>query len=271
MSSCSGKGIIGLLIALIVFILAASAGWHFFKKTNGGGYGDDAQTAEMMNSEESASQASAQASAQANALMQETHGGSSANALANAKRAANIQKLTERPLLGVRGVGDPNAPVQIQEFFSLTCNHCATFHTGTYQELKAKHIDTGNVYFIYHEFPLNGPALYGSMIARCMPEERYESFIDLLLREQDKWAFSGDFKGALKQNAALAGMSGDDFEACFNNKDLQKQIAANIQEASQLYEISSTPSFVVNDGVRVLHGGQTMEAFDAVVKEIMGE
>ncbi len=264
--SSSGKGILGLLIALIIFLLAASAGWQYFKKTNGGSYGDDAQTAEMMDSQETTEQATEQA----NALLQETHS-SGADVLANAKRAANIQKLTDRPLLGVRGVGNPDAPVQIQEFFSLTCNHCASFHTGAYQELKAKHIDTGNVYFIYQEFPLNGPALYGSMIARCMPEDRYASFIDLLLREQDKWAFSGDFKAALKQNAALAGMSGEDFEACFANKDLQKQIAANIQEASQVYEISSTPSFVINNGERVLHGGQTIEAFDAVVKEIMGE
>ena len=265
--SSSGKGILGLLIALIVFILAASAGWHFFKKTNGD-YGDDRTVAEM-NSEEAAELANEQA----NAVMQDTHGGSSASssALTNAKAAPNIQKLSDNALLGTRGVGDPNAPVQIQEFFSLTCNHCAAFHTDTYQELKTKHIDTGDVYFIYQEFPLNGPALYGSMIARCMPEDRYASFVDLLLREQDKWAFSGDFKGALKQNAALAGMSGEDFEACFNNKELQKAIASRIQEASKLYEISSTPSFVVNNGEKVLHGGQSIEVFDALVKEMTDE
>ena len=173
------------------------------------------------------------------------------------------------PVLGRRGVGNPNAPVKIQEFFSLTCNHCANFHTGTYQELKAKYIDTGKVYFIFEEFPLNGPALYGSMIARCMPEERYESFVDLLLRNQDVWAFSGDFKASLMQNAKLAGMSEEEFNTCFNNEALQKAMANNIAAASDAWKISSTPSFVLNDGERIIRGGKSIADFSAVIDRLL--
>ncbi len=175
------------------------------------------------------------------------------------------------PTLGMRAVGDPNAPIKIQEFFSLTCNHCADFHTGPYQGIKAKYIDTGKVYFIFQEFPLNGPALYGSMISRCMPKARYESFIDLLLRNQGVWAYSGDFKSSLMQNAKLAGMSEEEFETCFNNKELQQEIATNIAAASEAYNISSTPSFVFNDGERIMRGGKNMAAFDAVIEELMKE
>lgn len=183
--------------------------------------------------------------------------------------AGTIQELSIKPLLGRRGVGNPDAPVKIQEFFSLTCNHCATFHNDVYPAIKQKLIDSGQVYFVYEEFPLNGPALYGSMIARCLPEERYEGFLDLLLKNQEKWAFGGDFKSALKQNAMLAGMAEDEFEACFNNEELQKQIANNIKEASDVWKISSTPSFVFNDGARILRGSQPYENFEAVVKELM--
>lgn len=182
-----------------------------------------------------------------------------------------VKTLPTLPTLGLRGVGDPNAPIKIQEFFSLTCNHCADFHTGPYQELKTKYIDTGKVYFIFQEFPLNGPALYGSMISRCMPEARYESFVDLLLRNQDVWAYSGDFKSSLMQNAKLAGMSEEEFETCFNNKELQQEIATNIAAASEAYKISSTPSFVFNDGERIMRGGKNMAAFDAVIEALMNE
>lgn len=182
-----------------------------------------------------------------------------------------VTVLPSLPTLGLRGVGDPNAPIKIQEFFSLTCNHCADFHTGPYQEIKTKYIDTGKVYFIFQEFPLNGPALYGSMISRCMPEARYESFVDLLLRNQDVWAYSGDFKSSLMQNAKLAGMSEEEFETCFNNKELQQEIATNIAAASEAYKISSTPSFVFNDGERIMRGGKNMAAFDAVIEELMKE
>lgn len=179
--------------------------------------------------------------------------------------------LSVQPNLGRRGVGDPNAPVKIHEFFSLTCNHCASFHKDVYPQIKSELIDTGKVYFIYEEFPLNGPALYGSMIARCLPEARYAGFVDLLLTTQDKWAFGGDFKASLKQSAALAGMSDDAFEACFKNEELQKEIANNIKDASDAWKISSTPSFVINDGERIFRGGQPYASFKSVVMELTGE
>jgi protein-disulfide isomerase len=180
----------------------------------------------------------------------------------------NISTLPILPVLGQRGIGDPNAPVKIQEFFSLTCNHCADFHADTYPELKSKFIDTGKAYFVFQEFPLNGPALYGSMIARCVPENRYASFIGLLLKNVDVWAFGGDFKSGLMQNAKLAGMSEEEFEACFNNKELQEDIAQNISNASESYQISSTPTFVFNDGQRIMRGNKGIEAFEAVIEEL---
>jgi len=170
--------------------------------------------------------------------------------------------------LGRRAVGNPDAPVQLQEFFSLTCNHCATFHSEIYPLIKEKYIDTGKIYFIYEEFPLNGPALFGSMIARCMPKERYVGFIDLLLKNQEKWAFGGDFKTALKQNAALAGMGSDDFETCFANETLKEEMATNIKNASENWKISSTPSFVFNNGERILRGSNSIEQFDKVYEHL---
>lgn len=179
--------------------------------------------------------------------------------------AGTVYDLGVKPLLGRRGVGDPNAPVHVREFFSLTCNHCADFYTGAYQNIKQQFIDTGKLYFIYEEFPLNGPALYGSMIARCLPEERYEGFVDLLLRGQEEWAFSGDFKAALMQNAKLAGMTEEEFETCYANTELQKEIATNIKEASDAWKVSSTPTFVFNNGERILRGAHTTEDFGTVI------
>lgn len=68
-------------------------------------------------------------------------------------------------------LGDENAPVVIEEYASLSCNHCASFHKDTFPKLKEEYIDTGKVYFIYNDFPLNASALDGAMVARCMPEK----------------------------------------------------------------------------------------------------
>lgn len=243
-----------LILLILIFLLAAGASWFYFTGQNPSDVVEE--VAEQVDDTNADEQAETDHSAH--------------NHSAQDAQSGTVHKLNPPAILGTRGVGNPDAPIQIQEFFSLTCNHCADFHTGTYQQLKAKYIDTGVVYFIYQEFPLNGPALYGSMIARCMPEDRYASFIDLLLRSQDKWAFSGDFKNALRQNAALAGMNEEEFDACFSNQELQKAIATNIKEASDVWKITSTPSFVVNDGVRVLSGGQSIESFDKVINELSG-
>lgn len=180
-----------------------------------------------------------------------------------------IHTLNPPEIYGHRAVGNPDAPVKIQEFFSLSCNHCATFHTESFPKIKENFIDTGKVYFVYEEFPLNGPALYGSMIARCLPAERYNGFIDILLRDQDKWAFGGDFKSALMQHAKLAGMSEDKFNACFDNKDLQKAVATNIKEASEVWKVNSTPSFVFNNGERILYGGQTYDQIEKLINQLL--
>ncbi len=232
---------------------------------------EDKEPAEETTISSSDNMGTEEAAESAHDTLMHSHGGTTHSHADDEEGEKNIHELTVHPELGVRAVGDENAPVKIQEFFSLTCNHCAAFHTGTYQELKKKYIDTGKVYFVYEEFPLNGPALYGSMIARCLPEDRYAGFIDLLLRNQDKWAFSGDFKASLKQNAALVGMSEEEFEACFNDKDLQKAIGANIQEASEAWGVSSTPSFVINNGEEILRGGQAIEAFDEVIMHLSDE
>lgn len=270
----SGKISFGFLfILLLIFALVAGGSWLSFSGTKTGvALIDDniAKVQTLISSEEEPGLLPIDGYAQNNTA--DSHDETTASTGADIPgKEGQIYNKPVNPLLGVRGLGDPNAPIQIREFFSLTCNHCAAFHEGTFPQLKQKYIDTGKVYFIFEEFPLNGPALYGSMIARCMPEGRYDSFVALLLKEQDKWAFGGDFKANLKQNAALAGMGDEEFETCFNNKDLQKAIALNIQESSDNWKISSTPSFIFNDGERIMTGVQPLESFEKVMDFLNGE
>lgn len=253
-----------LLLLLLAFIVIAGVSWFFFSnKANHVEQDKQDLAAKITKDIESSSDKKTEMG---------DHSGHNHAATADSGPdigiKGKIHELNPPAVYGHRGIGNPDAPVKIQEFFSLTCNHCADFHKNTYQKIKKNLIDTGKVYFVHEEFPLNGPALYGSMIARCLPTERYVGFIDLLLRQQDKWAFGGDFKSALIQNAKLAGMSEEEFETCFNNKDLQKAIATNIKEASDVWKINSTPSFVINNGERVLLGSKNYETFEKLVEQL---
>ncbi len=99
--------------------------------------------------------------------------------------------------LGEMALGDPNAPNVVIEYASMTCSHCAAFHAETWPAFKEKYIDTGKVYFIFREYPLDALATAAFMLARCGPKERYFPLVDLMFDRQGEWAFTENPKQAL--------------------------------------------------------------------------
>ena len=183
----------------------------------------------------------------------------------------SISLLNADGTLEDRTVGDVVAPIKVIEYSSLTCSHCASFHTDTYPKIKENFIDTGKVEMIFREFPLNKPALEASQILRCMPEDKYLSFQGLLFETQESWAFGDDYLTSLKQNAKLAGMSEEEFNTCLENKDLQEALTKRVQEGSTKWDVKSTPTFVINNGDKILVGSQPYEAFEKAFNVILGE
>ena len=98
-------------------------------------------------------------------------------------------------------LGDPNAPVTIVEYASLTCPHCATFHNSALPDIKADYVDTGIAKVILREFPFDPAALAGFMLARCVPEERREPRISVLFQQQQSWARAENVSAALLSHA----------------------------------------------------------------------
>ena len=67
----------------------------------------------------------------------------------------------------VLSIGSADAKVNIKVFSSLTCPHCANFHSNIYEKLKEEYIDNGLVRFEHHAFPLDLAALNAEIIIRC--------------------------------------------------------------------------------------------------------
>ena len=169
-------------------------------------------------------------------------------------RAAGIG---ERP--GDIALGDPDAPVTVIEFFSLTCPHCRSFHQTIFNRFKPDYVDSGKVRYVYRDFPLNLPALQAAILARCAGRDRYAAFVDVLFQTFDDWASAGDFTEKLAQIGELGGVSRDRFEACLADKALEDAIFQSIADAQAEYGVSSTPTLIVN-GERY-EGQMRFEAF----------
>ena len=173
-------------------------------------------------------------------------------------------------MMEVRKIGSDEAPIKIVEYSSLTCGHCSSFHKVDFPIIKEKYIDTGKVQFIFKEFPLNKPALDASKILRCMPEEQFVAFQGLLFAEQDKWAYQADYLAPLKQNAKLAGLSDPQIQSCLDNKALEDRIVGDMKAGTDKFKIQSTPTFIINDGVKTIVGHQPMAVFEESFNAILG-
>lgn len=167
-------------------------------------------------------------------------------------------------------IGSPDAPVTIIEYASVTCGHCATFHATVFKDLEESYIDTGKVRLIFREFPTQPTdrAMAGFMLARCVPEERYFGFIDVLMKTQRDWVIAPNAFEELKKIANNAGMSDDMFIECLNRESEIERIRDNSEAAMETYGITGTPSFVINGKT---YSNMPFSEFQSILDPLLGE
>ncbi len=176
---------------------------------------------------------------------------------------------SEGPVYREMIYGDPAAPVTIVEYASLTCNHCAAFHNGVLPEIKKNYIDTGKVRLVFRDFPLDGLAMAGAMLARCAPDNRGQAILNVMFRQQATWVMSDRPIEPLTSYAKLAGMNEDDVNACLENENIMTAIREGQETASNLYKIGSTPTFFIDD-VKV-EGNRGYEFMAQIIEEKLEE
>jgi len=169
------------------------------------------------------------------------------------------------PRMAERGVGAADARVVVNEWFSLTCTHCAAFQKETFPQVRAKLIDTGRVRYVWRDFPLDQVALTAAMVARALPPERYEPFITALLSSQDRWAFARGVNPTdeLAKFAALAGLSRASFDTVVGDAELKRAILTDQDLGEKKFGVSSTPTFVMNG--KAVPGAVSYEDFAKAV------
>lgn len=163
-------------------------------------------------------------------------------------------------------VGRDDAPVTVIEYASMSCGHCANFHLNVWPAFKAEFVDTGKVRFILREFPFDPRATAAFMLARCMGDNKWYSTVDLLFRNQERWARAEDAKQGFLSTLSMTGLKEADLEACLGDQALLDKVNAVAARGQQL-GVDSTPTFFIN-GEKYI-GVMPIEQLRAVIEPLV--
>ncbi|KIC45237.1 thiol-disulfide oxidoreductase [Ruegeria sp. ANG-S4] len=167
-------------------------------------------------------------------------------------------------------LGAEDAPVEIIEYASYTCPHCANFHQGPFKQLKKDFIDTGKVRFIYREVYFDRYGLWASMVARCAGPDKFFGISDLIYEGQPEWTQAGgptEIVDELRKIGRLAGIDNDQLEACLQDGTRAQTLVAWYQENAERDGVQATPSFVLN-GKKIEN--QSYDSFKQLIEEELG-
>ena len=168
-------------------------------------------------------------------------------------------------------IGNDDAPITIIEYASMSCSHCADFHINTLPKLIENYVDTGKIKIIFRDFPFNYPALLGSMMVRCIPENvRYE-YTQALYQLQSKWVNKENSKTTqeLYKIMQSGGMTKEEFNSCIKNADVENNILQSLMDAQSEFNIKSTPSFLING--LLIEGNKSLKDFREIIDKLLSE
>jgi protein-disulfide isomerase len=161
---------------------------------------------------------------------------------------------------------DADKTVDVIEFSSFSCSHCAAFHNETLNEIKESYVYKNINYYIV-DYPLNQAAFYASIIANCNSDIK-PSYIDSVYENYNVWTKSetGEEIIELLNNYGLQlGLEDEQLQSCLNNESLQNNILSLQVAAQSNFGVQSTPTFLI-DGEK-LEGNRPASEFIKAIKK----
>jgi protein-disulfide isomerase len=175
-----------------------------------------------------------------------------------------IPDIVARPNAAGLSMGDPKAPVKIEEFADFQCLYCARFSQETEPDLIREYIATGKVYFTYRNFAFIGPtSRYAAEASVCAADQgKFWEYHDILYANQNESDASAFSSRRLDAFAEGIGLQMDEFKACVAAKT--HSAAVNEDYAAAVGAgVESTPSFLVNG--QLLVGAQPFSVFQTAI------
>ena len=183
-----------------------------------------------------------------------------------------IPEFTKLEQTNLNGLGNPGAPVIIEEFSDFGCSHCADFALITKKLIEETYIKTGQVYLVFHSVGglLNAPATFqAAEAAYCAgDQEALWSFHDLIFANQVRLFNnrSADISKTMESFAEILELDLEQFNSCLTDRKYQG-LAASDELKARENNITGTPAFLIN-GV-LYSGNQPFENFQLAIDQLL--
>jgi protein-disulfide isomerase len=188
-------------------------------------------------------------------------------------------------------MGDPNAPITIEEFSDFQCPYCEQFHQNTEPLLRQYYIDTGKVHFVYRtmgNFVSDNIARSTGGIATT--ESQDAALAAYCAGDQNKfWEMHaylfgnvvGEDAGSftpqrLKLIAAKAGLNMDQFNSCYDSGKFRDRVKQDFADGSAA-GVNGTPGFLLKYKVngqeksKLIEGAQPFSTFQQDIEAALNE
>lgn len=179
-------------------------------------------------------------------------------------------------------VGNPDAPIKLIEYGSLTCGACANFAATGVEPLKNDYVNTGRVSFELRNQIHNAFDLVLARLVRCGAPESFHPLSDqvwanlgplltdaqadpaaieaaMQLPEDERFPAAAEAMGFL-DFFAQRGISRDQARTCLADSASVTAIADRSQQQSEELGVDSTPTFILNGRVLDVRSWPDLEA-----------
>lgn len=192
-------------------------------------------------------------------------------------------------------MGNPNAPVKLVEYASLTCPHCADFSEKAVPQLVEKYIRTGRVSYEMRNFVRDPVDLTASLITRCGGATPYFKLTEQMFAAQEDWfgkiqaipaaeqqrlqtlqeqRRTKEVMTALAEQAGLVqfarvrGLPTEKVQACLGDDAAVRKLVEMNQTATRDYDLRGTPTFIINGSV--VPNAASWELLEPKLREAIG-
>lgn len=151
------------------------------------------------------------------------------------------------PMANDNAMGDPNAPIKMEEFSDFQCPYCARFHEETEWQITNSYVTDGTVYFVYRSYGnFIGPeSKAAAEAAYCAgDQDKYWEYHDILFANQtgeNVGAFTDRRLGAFAETLSL---DMDAFNSCFSSGKYTDRVQQDYSDGTAA-GVTGTPAFLI--------------------------